>query len=149
MLRRPLAEGLAAVLVGYANFMDVSVTYAGAERTIHDIETYIGILIGAVTFSGSVIAFGKLSGKMSGGQIFLPAHQLINYGLLAGILVLGAMAFFVVGRYQEKIRAKRKESKKRRSRKRKPRKRKRSVPSTVKEVLSTGKNNPSPRQEPP
>jgi hypothetical protein len=59
------------------------------------------------------------------------------------------LAFFVVGRYQEKIRAKRKESKKRRSRKRKPRKRKRSVPSTVKEVLSTGKNNPSPRQEPP
>ena len=57
--------GLAAVLVGYANFMDPNRLehYAGVELTIHDIETYLGILIGAITFSGSLIAFGKLSGK--------------------------------------------------------------------------------------
>ena len=51
--------GVAAVLVGFANFMDPAVQFSGVELTIHDIETYLGILIGAVTFSGSVIAFGK------------------------------------------------------------------------------------------
>ena len=54
--------GMAAVAVGFANFMDPDrlAHYVGVELTIHDIETYLGILIGAVTFSGSVIAFGKL-----------------------------------------------------------------------------------------
>ena len=58
--------GVAAVAVGFANFMDPGrlTHFAGVELTIHDIETYIGVLIGAVTFSGSVIAFGKLSGRM-------------------------------------------------------------------------------------
>ena len=54
--------GLAACLVGYASYIDTSITFAGAEKTIHEIEIYVGVLIGAVTFSGSVIAFGKLSG---------------------------------------------------------------------------------------
>src|SRR5512141_267372 len=49
--------GLAAVLVGFANFMDAGPHGIGAERTIHDVETYLGILIGAVTLSGSIIAF--------------------------------------------------------------------------------------------
>ena len=64
--------GLAAVMVGYANFMDPSVHFEGVELTIHDIETYIGVLIGAVTFSGSIIAFGKLSGKIGGKPLTLP-----------------------------------------------------------------------------
>ena len=51
--------GLAAVAVGFASFMDPGKHFAGVDLTIHDIETYLGILIGAVTFSGSVIAFGK------------------------------------------------------------------------------------------
>ncbi|MBT8441872.1 MAG: NAD(P)(+) transhydrogenase (Re/Si-specific) subunit beta, partial [Gammaproteobacteria bacterium] len=55
--------GLAAVFVGFATFTDPDMHFEGVEQTIHDIEIYIGILIGAVTFSGSVIAFGKLSGK--------------------------------------------------------------------------------------
>ena len=58
--------GLAAVLVGFANFMDPATHFTGVELTIHDIETYLGILIGAVTLSGSVIAFGKLSARISG-----------------------------------------------------------------------------------
>src|SRR5207344_3016270 len=60
--------GLAAMLVGYANFIDpaVSVGLTPAENTIHEIEMYLGVLIGAVTFSGSVIAFGKLSAKITG-----------------------------------------------------------------------------------
>jgi len=76
--------GIAAVAVGFANFMDPGrlTHFAGVELTIHDIETYIGVLIGAVTFSGSVIAFGKLSGRMSGSPLTLPARHWLNLGLL-------------------------------------------------------------------
>ncbi len=80
--------GLAAVLVGFANFMDPDVHFTGTELTIHDIETYLGILIGAVTFSGSVIAFGKLSGKITGNPILLPARHWLNLGLLLGSIYL-------------------------------------------------------------
>jgi len=75
--------GLAAVLVGFANFMDPARLehYTGVELTIHDVETYLGILIGAVTFSGSVIAFGKLSGKIGGNPLLLPARHWFNLGL--------------------------------------------------------------------
>lgn len=76
--------GLAAVAVGFANFMDSSVHFEGVELTIHDIETYLGILIGAVTFSGSVIAFGKLSGRMSGKPLTLPGRHWLNLALLIG-----------------------------------------------------------------
>ena len=76
--------GLAAVLVGFANFMDPERLshYHGVELTIHDVETYLGILIGAVTLSGSVIAFGKLSGKISGNPMLLPARHFLNLILL-------------------------------------------------------------------
>ncbi len=76
--------GLAAVAVGFANFMDPGRLshYMGVELTIHDIETYLGILIGGVTFSGSVIAFGKLSGRMSGSPLTLPGRHFFNLALL-------------------------------------------------------------------
>jgi len=76
--------GIAAVAVGFANFMDPGRLshFAGVDLTIHDIETYIGVLIGAVTFSGSVIAFGKLSGRMSGSPLTLPGRHWLNLGLL-------------------------------------------------------------------
>ncbi|HEY5622269.1 MAG TPA: Re/Si-specific NAD(P)(+) transhydrogenase subunit beta [Gammaproteobacteria bacterium] len=74
--------GLAAVLVGFANSLDPNVQFEGVDLTIHDIETYLGILIGAVTFSGSVIAFGKLSGRISGAPLTLPARHWLNLGLL-------------------------------------------------------------------
>jgi len=75
--------GLAAVLVGYVNFMDETITFAThAEKVIHEVEIYIGILIGAITFSGSIIAFGKLSGKIGGNPLLLPARHLLNLGLL-------------------------------------------------------------------
>ena len=82
--------GLAAVLVGFANFMDpVRLEhYSGIELTIHDVETYLGILIGAVTLSGSVIAFGKLSGKITGKAMLLPARHFLNLGLLIGSIYL-------------------------------------------------------------
>jgi NAD(P) transhydrogenase subunit beta len=79
--------GLAAMLVGYANYIDPAAagTFQGAEKTIHELEIYLGILIGAVTFSGSVIAFGKLSAKISGKPVLLPGRHLLN---LAGLLVV-------------------------------------------------------------
>jgi NAD(P) transhydrogenase subunit beta len=77
--------GLAACLVGFASYVDTSIQYAGAEKAIHEIEIYVGILIGAVTFSGSVIAFGKLSGKIGGKPLLLPARHWLN---LAGLLVV-------------------------------------------------------------
>jgi len=79
--------GLAAVLVGYANFIDpvVSIGLTPAEVAIHEIEMYLGVLIGAVTFAGSVIAFGKLSGKITGKPVLLPGRHLLN---LAGLVVV-------------------------------------------------------------
>ncbi len=79
--------GLAAMLVGYANYIDpaASAHLTGAAKSIHEMEVYIGILIGAVTFSGSVIAFGKLSGKIGGKPMLLPGRHWMN---LAGLLVV-------------------------------------------------------------
>jgi len=79
--------GLAAVLVGYANYIDPAAAglFQGAEKTIHELEIYIGILIGAVTFSGSIIAFGKLSAKISGKPMLLPGRHWMN---LAGLLTV-------------------------------------------------------------
>ena len=81
--------GIAAVAVGFANFMDHSTVYVGIDKTIHDIETYLGVLIGAVTFSGSVIAFGKLSGKIGSSPLILPARHWLNLGLLIASIWLG------------------------------------------------------------
>jgi len=81
--------GLAAVLVGFANYLDPGVHLVGTERTIHLVETYLGILIGAVTFSGSVVAFGKLSGRIGGKPLLLPARHWLNLAGLIGAVVLG------------------------------------------------------------
>jgi proton-translocating NAD(P)+ transhydrogenase subunit beta len=81
--------GMAAVLVGYANFFDHSSNLIGIEKTIHEIEIYLGILIGAITFSGSVIAFGKLHGRISGRPVLLPRRHGINLALLIGVIFLG------------------------------------------------------------
>ncbi len=78
--------GLAACLVGFASYVDTSTVFAtGAEKAIHEVEIYVGILIGAVTFSGSIVAFGKLSGKIGGKPLLLPGRHLLN---LVGLLVV-------------------------------------------------------------
>ena len=77
--------GLAACLVGYASYVDTSFQFTGAEKAIHEIEIYIGVLIGAVTFSGSVIAFGKLSAKISGKPMLIPGRHWLN---LIGLLLV-------------------------------------------------------------
>ena len=78
--------GLAACLVGFASYIDTSTVFpTAAEKSIHEMEIYIGILIGAVTFSGSIIAFGKLSGKIGGKPLLLPGRHWLN---LAGLLIV-------------------------------------------------------------
>jgi NAD(P) transhydrogenase subunit beta len=79
--------GLAAMLVGFATYIDpaASKELTDAAKAIHEMEIYIGIFIGAVTFSGSVIAFGKLSGKIGGKPLLLPARHWLN---LAGLLIV-------------------------------------------------------------
>jgi NAD(P) transhydrogenase subunit beta len=82
--------GFAAVLVGFATFLDPGAQFTGVEKVIHEIEIYIGILIGAITFSGSVIAFGKLSARISGKPLLLPARHWLNLGLLLAAIWFGA-----------------------------------------------------------
>ncbi len=77
--------GLAAALVGFASYIDPSIHLEGAEKAIHQVEIYVGIFIGAVTFSGSLIAFGKLNGKIGGKPLLLPARHVIN---LIGLLLV-------------------------------------------------------------
>ena len=81
--------GMAAVLVGLVNFINPTQDYIGIEKTIHSIEIYIGIFIGMVTFSGSVIAFGKLSGKLSGNPLMLPAKHYLNLIMVLAIIYFG------------------------------------------------------------
>jgi len=83
--------GVAAVTVGFANYIDPAATaqFTGAEKTIHEVELYLGILIGAVTFSGSVIAFGKLAGRISGKPVLLPGRHVLNLAALLVVIGFG------------------------------------------------------------
>ena len=86
--------GLAAVLVGWAAYLNPGAFGIAVRRQIgavSKVEMGLGIAIGAITFSGSVIAFAKLSGRMSGSPILLPARHVINLGTLAAIIVLTAL----------------------------------------------------------
>ena len=87
--------GLAAVLVGFASFLEPAGHFSGAEKVVHDIEVFLGVLIGAVTFTGSVAAFGKLQGILSSRPLTLPGRHLINLAIgiaciWLGILFVGA-----------------------------------------------------------
>jgi len=86
--------GLAAVLVGFCNYLDTGHPLTGVEKTIHEVEIYLGVLIGAVTFTGSVIAFGKLSARIGSKPLTLPARHWLNLGL--GIICVW-LGFVFVG----------------------------------------------------
>jgi len=81
--------GLAAVLIGFTNHMDAGSHFIGTEKTIHDIEVYLSIYIGALTFSGSIIAFGKLSALLNGRPLLLPGRHFLNILMLISVVVLG------------------------------------------------------------
>ena len=81
--------GLAACLVGFASYVDTSIQLQGAEKAIHEVEIYVGILIGPVTFSGSLIAFGKLNGKIGGKPLLLPGRHWLNLVALLVVIWFG------------------------------------------------------------
>jgi H+-translocating NAD(P) transhydrogenase subunit beta len=81
--------GAAAVLVGIANYLGESAAFNSAEAVIHQVEIYVGVFIGAVTFSGSVVAFGKLRAILSSKPVLLPARHFLNLGMLGATLWLG------------------------------------------------------------
>ena len=82
--------GLAAVFVGFANYIEPLTTYEGAEKIVHEVEIFIGVLIGAITFTGSVAAFGKLQGVITSRPLMLPARHWLNLIIVVACLWLGA-----------------------------------------------------------
>ena len=81
--------GLAAVLVGISSYIDPDLQFSGTERTIHQVEIFLGVFIGAITFTGSIVAFGKLQGAISGKPLLLPARHALNVVALVTALWLG------------------------------------------------------------
>ncbi len=83
--------GLAAVFIGINSDINPPELATNAERVIHEVEVFLGVFIGAITFTGSVVAYGKLSGKLDGKALILPARHLLNIAILAssiGLLLL-------------------------------------------------------------
>ena len=83
--------GLAAVFIGINSDINPPALATNAERVIHEVEVFLGVFIGAITFTGSVVAYGKLSGKLDGKALILPARHLLNIAILAssiGLLLL-------------------------------------------------------------
>src|SRR5690606_2488456 len=74
-------------LVGYNSFL------TGSSDAVHSVEVFLGVFIGAVTFTGSIVAYLKLSAKISGAPLMLPARHWLN--LAAGIVSVGLMVWFV------------------------------------------------------
>ena len=86
--------GLAAVLVGFGSYLDPKTqALTGVEHNIHLIEIFIGVFIGAITFTGSVVAWGKLEGKIRSKPLLYPGRHVINILLVLGCIVL--CGFFI------------------------------------------------------
>src|SRR5579859_1118812 len=81
--------GLAAVLVGFASYLDPAAHFEGTEKTIHEVEIFLGVFIGAITFTGSIVAFGKLQGTISGKPLTLPARHWLNLAAILASIWLG------------------------------------------------------------
>jgi len=82
--------GLAAVFVGFSGYLDPLVITHGAEHTIKLVEVFLGIFIGAITFTGSLIACGKLDGRISSAALTLPGRHIMNLAALGFTVLLGA-----------------------------------------------------------
>ena len=81
--------GLAAVFIGINSHIDPPSGLIGAELVIHDVEVFVGVFIGAVTATGSVIAYGKLSGSIDGKALLLPGRNWLNLAAVLACLWLG------------------------------------------------------------
>ncbi|MBP2197828.1 Re/Si-specific NAD(P)(+) transhydrogenase subunit beta [Pantoea cypripedii] len=85
--------GLAAVLVGFNSYLDHAPGLSAVMENIHLTEVFLGIFIGAVTFTGSIVAFGKLRGKISSRPLMLPHRHKLN--LLALVVSFALLVWFV------------------------------------------------------
>ncbi len=84
--------GLAAVLVGFGSYLDPKThALSGAEHTIHLVEVFIGVFIGAITFTGSIIAWGKLEGRIRSKPLLYPGRHTVNIILVIVSIVLGVL----------------------------------------------------------
>jgi len=83
--------GLAAVFIGINSDLSVHDFASEAARIIHEVEIFLGVFIGAVTFTGSIIAYGKLAGKIGGKALILPGRHLWNLVMVGGSFVLMLM----------------------------------------------------------
>ena len=83
--------GLAAVFIGLNQEINPTKMYFGADKVIHDTEVFLGIFIGAITFTGSVVAYGKLAGSITGKAVILPGRHLLNILMVVLCLFLGWM----------------------------------------------------------
>ena len=83
--------GLAAVFIGINSALLPHSGFSSSELTIHNIEVFLGVFIGAITFTGSIIAFGKLSELITGKALILPARHALNIIMLLACLTLGYM----------------------------------------------------------
>ncbi|MDX2321393.1 MAG: Re/Si-specific NAD(P)(+) transhydrogenase subunit beta, partial [Moritella sp.] len=79
--------GLAATIIGFNSFFDHGILL-GAAKTIHDVEVFLGIFIGAVTFTGSIVAYGKLSGKINSKPLSLPGKNWLNIAVVVSSVLL-------------------------------------------------------------
>ena len=79
--------GLAAVFIGINSDLNPD-HLEGAEKIIHEVEIFLGVFIGAITFTGSIIAYGKLAGRLDGKALILPGRHLWNIVMLVASIVL-------------------------------------------------------------
>ena len=83
--------GLAAVFIGLNSDLTVHDFASKAEQVIHEVEIFLGVFIGAVTFTGSIIAYGKLAGKIDGKALIIPGRNMWNIAIVVASLVLLVM----------------------------------------------------------
>ena len=83
--------GLAAVFIGINSDFSPPAGLMGAEKIIHEVEIFIGVFIGAITFTGSIIAYGKLAGWIDGKALALPGRNALNVGMVLASIYLGYM----------------------------------------------------------
>lgn len=82
--------GLAAVFIGINSVLHSPEGLTHAEEVIHEVEVFLGVFIGAITFTGSIIAYGKLAGKIDGKALILPGRHVMN---IAGLVISIALMF--------------------------------------------------------
>jgi NAD(P) transhydrogenase subunit beta len=82
--------GAAAVLVGFASYLDPNAGLMGVDKLIHEVEVFVGVFIGAITFTGSLIAYAKLQGTISGNPLLLPARHFLNITMVLACIYLGS-----------------------------------------------------------